>query len=350
MKKILIVGGYGAVGMIISKHLAALYPNKVIVAGRNLEMAVQLSQQLNHTIIPRKLDILGNYDPAILADVGLVIMCIDQSDTSFADLCISKGINYIDITANQVFIEKTECLDTKAKAHDVSVILSVGLAPGLTNLLAQHNIRQLPQSKWTDIFILLGLGEKHGDAAYRWTFDNLHKEYAIAAGTETRKLKSFTAPKSTTLSGKRNFYLFNFPDQHTLVRTTPVKNVLTRLAFDSRLLTESIAWLRKTGLTRIFNNKKIRDLLIPLFKKAVIGSDIFAVKAETGNGIQTYVSGIKGYGEGKVTAYVAIQTALIILQNVPRKGVVHLHEIVDNIPDFLLGLKAYDATIEIDLS
>lgn len=348
MKKILIVGGYGAVGRIISKHLAAYYPDKVIVAGRNPEKAAQLSRQLGHGIIPYELDVTGTFDKDILADVGLVIMCIDQPDTRFLELCISKGIDYIDITASQAFLEQAALHDAQAKANDVSIILSVGLAPGLTNLLAQHNSRQLPHSKWTDLFILLGLGEKHGDAAYRWTFDNLHKNYTIAeAGITT--LKSFTAPKSTRLSGKRNFYLFNFPDQHTLVNTTPVKKVLTRLAFDSRFITGSIAWLRKAGLARIFNNKKLQDILIPLFKKAGIGSDVFAIKAETGNGAEIYTSSIKGNGEGKVTAYVAVQTALYALQHTTPAGAVHLHELIDDIPAFLLSLQSYDASIEIDL-
>jgi len=345
---ILIVGGYGKVGGIISRHLAQIYPEKIIVAGRSFEKAKKMSETLDHNVIPYHLDICNQTDGAFLENTKLVIMCIDQKDTKFVELCIEKGVHYTDITANQYFIEQIERLDKKAKLKNVAVTLSIGLAPGITNLLAQHCANQISGTTLIDIFILLGIGEKHGAGAYRWTFDNIHSSYNIDENSKTKRIKSFTLPKENNLVGKRKFYTFNFSDQHTLVKTINTRQILTRMAFDSKIFTSSVALLRKVGLTKIFSNRKVQDIFIYLFQKISVGSDIFAVKAVAENAQnERYEYSLEGKGEGKTTAYVAVETALYIMQNNLSYGVRHIHQIVENIPEFLENLKRYDSTIEI---
>jgi len=345
---ILIVGGYGKVGSIISRHLAELYPKKIIVAGRSFEKAKTLSETLDHNVIPYHLDIDSQTDNAVLENTKLVVMCIDQKDTKFVELCIETGVHYIDITANQHFIDQVELLDEKAKSNNVIVALSIGLAPGITNLLAQHCANQISETTVIDIFILLGIWEKHGDAAYRWTFDNIHSSYNINDSGKTKTIKSFTLPQKINLAGKRKFYTFNFSDQHTLAKTINTKQVLTRMAFDSTILTSLVALLRKSGLTKIFNYKIFQNICIYLFKKMKIGSDEFAVKAVAGNTAnEIYECNLEGKGEGKTTAYIAIETVLYVIQNNFSNGVRHIHQIIENIPEFLENLKRYDSTIEV---
>lgn len=343
-KNTLIIGGYGAVGSIITRHLAERFPNKVLVAGRSFNKAQQLAKQLNNTVAPHQFNAATTNDYEILDQVGLVIVCIDLPDSKLAEECIERGINYIDITASQEVIKKIETLDRKAQDKQVTVALSVGLAPGITNLLAQHCIRQAPEKTPVDLFVLLGLGEKHGDAAYRWTFDNIHTVYPIVQNGHTKMIRSFTHPKQTQLAGKRTFYAFNFSDQHTLTDTTASPHVVTRMAFDSKFLTGMIGLLRKPGITRLFNNKRIQNSLIPIFKKSGIGSDVFAVKAATAYNSYS----ITGNGEGKMTVYVATELAIQIMQQPTPSGVRHIHQLVNDVPEFLTRLKKHDKQIVID--
>lgn len=245
--KILIIGGYGTVGSTIATHLTKAYPNKVIIAGRSIKKAEKRSRQLNNLAIPYEFDVSNSSSLEILKNVRLVIMCIDQKDNKFAETCIDNQIDYIDITANQKLIEKLEKLNAKAKEKEVSVILSVGLAPGITNLLAKNCINKMPDTKKIEIYILLGLGEKHGDSAYKWTLENIHTNYAIPINGAEKSVKSFTNPKTTNLLGKRTFYYFNFSDQHSLAKTTSVPTVETRLAFDSNFFTKLVAFFKKNG-------------------------------------------------------------------------------------------------------
>ena len=348
--KILIIGGYGAVGSTIAENLAAHYPGQIIVAGRSFTKAKILCDKVRGNLIPYKLDSTQPIDTELLKEIELVIMCIDQVDTAWVEYCLAKGIHYIDITADKDFIEKIESLKKKELPYRSSVILSVGLAPGITNLLAQNIIQILPETKEINIFILLGMGEKHGDSAYKWTFDNLHKKYPILYNGKKHLLKSFSAPKKTMLNGKRTFYLFDFSDQHTLLHTTKVKQIITRMAFDSRFFTKMIYMLAKTGITRIFRSRKIQKLLIHSFKKITIGSDVFGVKVTGINKEYQMLScSVTGNGEGKITAYAATEIALLCLKDTFPKGIHHSHEVIENIPVFLAGLKKYDASLKIKL-
>jgi saccharopine dehydrogenase (NAD+, L-lysine-forming) len=350
MKKILIIGGYGAVGSIITRHLAKLFPHQIIVAGRSIQKAQQFAATLDHTIIPHELDLSNLASTDIFNDTGMVIMCIDDQFVRVANLCADLGIHYIDITANQNIISKIEQLHSKAILNKSSMLLSVGLAPGITNLLAQHCTEKLKEVQAVDISILLGLGEQHGEHAYKWTFDNIHSSYSLKNGDQTTLVKSFTQQKTTELIGKRRFYLFNFSDQHTLSKTTSIQKVTTRMAFDSRFLTQSIGLLRKTGITKIFTRDKIQHFMIALFRKRMIGSDVFAVKAEAVNAFnEKYACSVKGYGEGKMTAFFAVQTALLMLQQSAPSGVHHSHRFIQNIPGFLTTLQTFDEKIQIEL-
>lgn len=345
---ILIVGGYGKVGRIISEQLALLFPYKVTVAGRDFNKATSLAKQLEDRVRPLYLDIQHTFDSDILSNTKLVIMCIDQKNTDFVELCIARGIHYIDITANQDTIAQIELLDEQATQNNVAIALSIGLAPGISNLLAQHSINTLREVDTLDLFILLGTGEKHGEAAFRWTFDNIHSSYVLATPTERKVIHSFTQPLKTALLGKRTFYTFNFSDQHTLLKTTVANQVITRMAFDSKLLTSFVALLKKIGLTKIFTSKKVQQGLLYLFERINIGTDIFAVKATVENKQkEKYTCCITGNGEGKVTAYVAVEIARYLLKTNATSGVRHIHQIVTDIPQFLERIKNYDTTIDI---
>ncbi|WP_124634340.1 saccharopine dehydrogenase family protein [Taibaiella sp. KBW10] len=349
--QILVVGGYGAVGSIISAELAKQYPHKVIVGGRDIEKALKLSAALQDTVTPKQFDV-HQYKAytGVLDAVRLVVMCIDQDNTYFIAWCLEAGIDYIDITANQQLITQIEQLDALAQERQRTLILSVGLAPGITNLLAQHSLQKTDAPQEIDILILLGLGEQHGTAAYQWTMDNLNTRYRLNGVGGTVMVDSFTDPLKARVLGARTFYRFNFSDQHTLAKTLPVAAVNTRMAFDSRYFTRLVAFMRRLGMTGIFSAKKVQALLIRLFKKVHFGTDVFAAKViGSAKGAQKKEASIQGYGEGKVTAYMATEMALLLLQQALPHGVLHSHQAVKDIPAFLKRLSKYDSSIVLHL-
>lgn len=349
-RKILIAGGYGAVGSSIAERLMKVYPHQIIIAGRSFWKAQAKAEEFQNKVIPQQLDVNNSNDFPVLNDVELVIMCLDQQNTDFVEYCISKGISYIDISADYKNLQKIEKLHFLAEQNKSTVVLSVGLAPGITNLLAQYVVSRMENVESIDIFVLLGLGEKHGDHAYQWTFDNVDSNYTLKIHDEEKAVKSFTQPLKTNLSGNKNFYLFNFSDQHVLLNTLDVPKVQTRMAFDVEWFTELTAFLRKLKITRLFRNKKVQDFAIQSFKNFPLGTDIFGVKviAKDKNGNSKGVSA-KGNNEGRITASVAAEIAVLVLNENLPKGVFHSHQLVKDIPMFLNRLKNYDSGFQLHI-
>lgn len=88
---ILVVGGYGQVGKVICTNLSAIYPGKIICAGRNFAKAKDFALLTEGNVIPKQLDIynIDNSDE-IFNDTAIVIMCLDQKETRFVEFYVSN--------------------------------------------------------------------------------------------------------------------------------------------------------------------------------------------------------------------------------------------------------------------
>lgn len=118
-------------------------------------------------------------------------MCLDLRDTGFVQACIDHQVDYVDITADYSVIAGIEKLSPAGS----TVVLSVGLAPGLTNMLAKQGKQRLDTARLADIYVLLGLGEAHGRAAIEWTIDNLAADFSVLEYGRKRQVASFTEGK-----------------------------------------------------------------------------------------------------------------------------------------------------------
>lgn len=334
--KILIVGGYGAVGKTISAALADLFPQKVVVAGRNYQKAKDFSVELDQKVTPLKFDSSSiSENDERLDDISVVVMCIDQTDTTFVTQCIKRGIHYIDITANYDVLSKIESLDSLAKNHSSTVVLSVGLAPGLTNLLAARSKQVVKNVQFANIYVLLGLGEKHGKAAYKWTFDDFNDEFFVKEDGERIRVKSFEDGKQTLFPGtigKRTAYRSNFSDQHVIPWTLDIHSVSTRMCFDSAFITRLYALIKKTFIRKLFTLDAVQNLLIKAFKVSKFGTDQFALKVDAGvtqGQGALFECSIIGNGQGKTTGLVAAKVAEKLITTSFEGGVYHIEQLFD---------------------
>lgn len=106
------------------------------------------------------------------------------------------GIDYVDISADFSFLSQVKELHHEAVRKQVTAILSVGLAPGVTNLLARYAKEQMDRMNVLDITIMLGLGDAHGKAAIEWTIDNLNTDFDVVKnGSRYGELRQCTFHK-----------------------------------------------------------------------------------------------------------------------------------------------------------
>ncbi|MBH0780015.1 saccharopine dehydrogenase family protein [Nocardia bovistercoris] len=222
--KVLVLGGYGAVG----RHLVAALRGAgetVVTAGRDPARA--------DTVVDLADPALTGYRAA-LRGTDIVVNTSGAENPELAAVAGISGCAFVDITATSGYIEKLRELRDPGP-----ILVDVGLAPGLTDLLAVavHAESLGP----VDIAVLLGAGEKHGAAATEWSYGLLGKHFH----DQGARIRNYTRPERFHLPGEsspRTLYRVDFADQHTLRRQLGVP-VRTFFGLDSRPATVALAAL-----------------------------------------------------------------------------------------------------------
>ncbi|MBG6093342.1 saccharopine dehydrogenase NADP-binding domain-containing protein [Actinomadura viridis] len=301
MRRVVILGGYGAVGREAAGALAAWFP-EVVVAGRSLAKAREVPGA-----VPLRVDVSdpGDLDRA-LDGADAVLMCVERDNARVAEACLRRGVHYVDVSASHEVLAAIEKLD----AGDATAVLSVGLAPGVTNLLARLHGDGPP----VEIGVLIGSGERHGPGAVEWTLDALGE---LGPSWRMRFPEPF---------GRRTVHGFPFSDQHTL----GAGRVRTGLCLDSRLLTALL-----TGpVARAVRTPRGRAAALAALTRLHVGADRFAVVVSSG-GVSVSFG---GRGQSRASGLAA---ALVVrrLAGMPA-GVRHIDEVVEPLP-FLRELASF---------
>ncbi|WP_280435940.1 NAD-dependent epimerase/dehydratase family protein [Nocardia carnea] len=267
---VLVLGGYGAVGTHLVRLLRA-QGIPALVAGRDPARA------------DRVLD-LAAMDSFVtaLAGMSIVVNCAGVEDVRLVEECTRRGVVFVEISATSDYVQVLEQVEGP-------VVLGVGLAPGLTTVLAADVLSSDPGP--VDIMIGLGAGEHHGPAATSWTYRLLGRHFADPGGASVR---NFTAPARFTIPGRARYKPFpavraDFADQHRLTREFGVP-VRTYLRLDSRLATAGLAALTWAPPLRVLTPRRMP------------GGDRWVVLVRSVNGSLRWATGC---GQSLATAAVA---------------------------------------------
>jgi hypothetical protein len=316
--KTLILGGYGAVGREAAAGLlaaAATHPASpavVLVAGRRPELARPVP---GATAI--RVDLADQRQvEAALDGVGAVLMCAEIGNLRVARAALERGIDYVDISATPSVLAGLGQLGPVAERSGATAVLSVGIAPGVTNLLARYVSDRAP-GRPVRIGVLLGSGERHGAAAVGWTIDGLGHE----AGSWTA---AFPSPY-----GPRTVHRFPFSDQHTL----GLPDVRTGLALDSRASTALLGAANRPAVARFLRRKAVRGLTDQLFGGLHLGGDGFAVTVEAGDVRASFAGSRQSRATGLAAAHVIRRLPAL------SPGVDHIENLLDP-AGFLTALAA----------
>lgn len=142
MNKVLILGGYGNFGKRIARALAKK-SIPVIIAGRSQEKAQNFA-----AILPAGLaeiavfdinnELAGNLEK--LKPLVVINTCgpFQESDYGVAEICIAKGVHYIDLADGRDYVTGISALDVDAKKHGVAVISGASTVPALTSAVLEE--------------------------------------------------------------------------------------------------------------------------------------------------------------------------------------------------------------------
>lgn len=348
---IVVVGGYGAVGRVVCETLADRFPGRVVAGGRSMARAEAFARSTGGRVRPRRLDPADSRAlEETLAGARVVVACAGRDDVDLARACLERGVHYVDVSASYPFLLGVERLAALARERGAAAVLSVGLAPGLTNLLARRCREALGEVRSLDVAVLLGLGEAHGEAAVRWTVDNLDRRFAAPGPDGPREVESLTDPKATVFPGgygRRVAYRFDFADQHVVARTLGIGDVATRLCLDPAWATRLLVLLKRAGAFRLLARLGGRDALVTLLTRVHVGADGFAVAADAvGVDGRRHSCAVSGHGEGRATGVVAALVAEDLYASSPEPGVFHVEQLFEPMA-FLRRVAAHGFTVAI---
>lgn len=315
---ILVIGGYGQVGRQVCLELAKAPPGRVVAAGRDLEKAKAFAEMTNGAILPREVDITREADEDLFDDVKLVVVCVPQENSAFVEACLNTGTHYVDITELYSFISQVEPLDDLAESRGATALLSVGLSPGLTNLLVKHCVSRLDSAERAEVYIMIGDGNESGDALLELLLHHMNEDIVIPEDGVMQRYRPFTDGKTTTFPdgiGEHRAYRFEFPEPHVLPRTLGLKTVSHRTCTDSRFGTWMMHTLQRVGFWKLLRFSFVKSAM-KQGMGGTSGSDVIAFKV--------IVSGERG---GESVTLEAAATGRDVNLNTGRSAAIFAEEI-----------------------
>ncbi|PYE19191.1 NAD-dependent epimerase/dehydratase family protein [Williamsia limnetica] len=184
-----------------------------------------------------------------IADVDTVINASGLEDPALAQQ--AGTARFVDISATAGYLEKIIAAPAAG-----GVLAFVGLAPGLTTLMAG----ELPAESGDhiDVALTLGTGERHGRAAVEWTAGLLGTKFPD--GASNAMIRNLTRPR--TIEGppgsRKRFVRADFPDH--LVAGEDGRLIENYLALSSAVATWS---LRAASLLPAVGGPMLRRLHLP---------------------------------------------------------------------------------------
>jgi hypothetical protein len=171
MLHVLILGGYGNFGGILSRSLAVVPNIRLTLAGRSLEKAQHfIETHLQQAASPVQAAVLDAHDTNLQVRLtnlapDLVIHTsgpFQGQDYHVAESCIRAGIHYIDLADGRRFVSDFAQLDALAKAHDVLAVSGASTLPALSTAVIEHFKDQFLHLTQLEYAISLGNQSERG--------------------------------------------------------------------------------------------------------------------------------------------------------------------------------------------
>ena len=208
MKKILVIGGYGFFGNLITRRLAADPAIRVIIAGRDAEKCRALAAELQKSPnlpLYHALDLSRDL-PAVLEQVkpDIVINAagpFQGQDYKTPEACIGFGCHYIDLADARDYVAGIGALDKAAKATGRLVITGASSVPCLTAALIDHYLPKFARLASVDYGITVAQKTRMGASTAAAVLS-----YAGKAFTRLRN------GKMETVYGGLGLHMQNYPE------------------------------------------------------------------------------------------------------------------------------------------
>ncbi|MEE8388573.1 MAG: saccharopine dehydrogenase NADP-binding domain-containing protein, partial [Acidiferrobacterales bacterium] len=136
-KKIIILGGYGAVGSRICAEIARIPYVECVIAGRNPKRARRLAKSMSASTLRIDIDNRELVEQE-LADAFLVINAaapFQKQSLTVARFCAKSGVHYIDLADDRSFVNGVLRLNAQAKRSGSLLVTGASSMPAIATVL-----------------------------------------------------------------------------------------------------------------------------------------------------------------------------------------------------------------------
>ena len=240
MMRILILGGYGLTGRLLARHLFEQSEAEIVLAGRHLEKAQALADQLEEgrverRVTARQIDAASKSSlEAGLREVDLLLVAAPTTEHSETVIraALNAGVDYLDIQLSSKKLKLLRSLAPEIEKAGCCFVTEAGFHPGLPAALVRHAASRKPGLSTATIGCYLNLGHH---LAYTEAVDELMSVFRDYEGQVFEK-GAWAPPGSYRVReidfgsdiGRRRAYSMFFEELRDLPATIPS---LEELAF-----------------------------------------------------------------------------------------------------------------------
>lgn len=223
--KILILGGYGAVGYETAKLVLERTNAEIVIAGRSLEKAQSAAATLSHKtrssrVSGTSLDAFNYHDVvSAFKKVDWVVICmpITGLGSTLAQAAYEAGVHYIDINGNHEKRAYLQRMASSIKEKGLCFVSEAGLGPGVPSLLVLYAYRQLGKLNSVDVGSIFRESTISYGSAYELLVELAVKPRVFKNGAWTRAtLSDGKTLDFGTSYGTHQCYPFEFLEMVTL--------------------------------------------------------------------------------------------------------------------------------------
>ncbi|HKU38126.1 MAG TPA: saccharopine dehydrogenase NADP-binding domain-containing protein [Polyangiales bacterium] len=306
---ILLVGGYGVVGRRIAALLAPDFPDRLVIAGRNLSNAEALCTTLGHGARARALDVRDEATlQRALTGAGTIVSCVAQPDQGLLRESIARGLAYTDISPRLAYWRPDERLKEHAVRTGARVVLGAGLSPGISNIMARKLAVELGPVESIETDIFLSLGDEYGPDSLHHLVDSITQPFTLFEHGRLRSAAPFTAGVSIAFPapvGRRTAYLFPWSNVVSYPHTLGAKTSIGRFALAPAWLGAAVSVLVRSGartwLKRLGGTAGT-SAIIDRLKRKYAGDDAYALVVRVQGRTGVRETSLAGAHQADVTA------------------------------------------------
>jgi len=257
-KKIIVLGGYGAVGSRICTAIARIPYVECVIAGRHPKRARRLAKSMSASTLRIDVDNRELVEQE-LADAFLVVNAAapfqDQSLT-VARFCAKAGVHYIDLADDRSFVNGVLRLNTQAKRSGSLLVTGASSMTAIATVLVDSLADYFDKINEIRTFAVSGNKVPFGRASVYSLLSKIGSTLRSKRRGRWREMFCWTEPVKVNFPapiGRYRTYLYDVPVLDHFSRTHAVQTATFRMGLQFGLFNRGLGllgWLRRIGRLR----------------------------------------------------------------------------------------------------